>query len=281
METISCLPRPELRSFVRAYSQRRTGPGEMKEGECYPTRLEQMMRFEFGQPLVVGYPSRPRLVFPDTSLLGPIIEVQEYAYIPPHNDCFIVYFHPAGFSQLFGLPVCELTDQVHDGECVLGCQIRRPWEEMGEARSFQERVSRLERFLMQRLTGLAAPDVIQLSAAYLLIRQGTTSMAHLAERYEISLRQFERRFLAQVGLAPKQWARIARFQAALDMKAACPHRSWTEIAHALRYHDQMHLIHDFQTLGRSSPTHLFSKLGVLRQWATDVGSARWPSRSAA
>jgi transcriptional regulator GlxA family with amidase domain len=78
------------------------------------------------------------------------------------------------------------------------------------------------------------------------------------------LRQFERDFRREVGASPKVFARIARFQAALDAKIAAPKRSWLDIAHTFGYYDQMHMIHDFATLGRNSPTRLVSQIGDSR-----------------
>jgi hypothetical protein len=52
-------------------------------------------------------------------------------------------------------------------------------------------------------------------------------------------RQFERRFRYEIGIPPKLYARIVRFEAALRRKAAAPATQWTDIAHILGYHDQM------------------------------------------
>ena len=71
------------------------------------------------------------------------------------------------------------------------------------------------------------------------------------ERSFDGLRQFERSFERDVGVSPKSFARIARFQSALDAKLVSPQRTWLDIAHSFGYHDQMHMIHDFEALGRT------------------------------
>jgi hypothetical protein len=53
------------------------------------------------------------------------------------------------------------------------------------------------------------------------------------------IRQFERRFAEQLGLPPKRFARIVRFNAALKAKMTAPGRLWTDIAHEFGYYDQM------------------------------------------
>ena len=67
-------------------------------------------------------------------------------------------------------------------------------------------------------------------------------------------RQFGRRFVQQVGMRPKLYARIARFEAALDGKARSPTKPWSDVAHEFGYHDQMHLVHDFREFAGETPT---------------------------
>ena len=94
--------------------------------------------------------------------------------------------------------------------------------------------------------------------------RGIVRVSDIANEFGLSQRQFERGFAAETGCSPKLYARIARFQTALDMKIASPRRSWTEIAHSLSYHDQMHMVHDFQTLTGSSPNRFMAELGEAR-----------------
>lgn len=68
----------------------------------------------------------------------------------------------------------------------------------------------------------------------------------LANDAGLSVRQFERDFLQQVGIRPKLYARIVRFEAALDSKARSFTKSWTNVAHQFGYYDQMHMVHDFE-----------------------------------
>jgi transcriptional regulator GlxA family with amidase domain len=92
-------------------------------------------------------------------------------------------------------------------------------------------------------------------------------VSELARQTGLGTRQFERKFLQSIGVTPKRFARVARFQSALDAKLMSPGRSWLDIAHALRYHDQMHMVHDFQSLGGNTPVQLFSEIGDARPTA--------------
>jgi transcriptional regulator GlxA family with amidase domain len=55
-----------------------------------------------------------------------------------------------------------------------------------------------------------------------------------------------------MGVSPKTLVRIARFQHVLKMKGASS-LPWVEVAHALEYHDQMHMIRDFRDFAGDAP----------------------------
>jgi hypothetical protein len=67
--------------------------------------------------------------------------------------------------------------------------------------------------------------------------------------------------------SPKLYDRIVRYQMALDLKLCAPHRTWMSIAHQTGYHDQMHMIKDFQLLSGNTPARLLAELGDARPLA--------------
>jgi transcriptional regulator GlxA family with amidase domain len=50
----------------------------------------------------------------------------------------------------------------------------------------------------------------------MLDRKGAVRVGEIADHARLSMRQYERRFLEEVGLTPKTFARTTRFQRALD-----------------------------------------------------------------
>jgi len=104
------------------------------------------------------------------------------------------------------------------------------------------------------------PDRVTRAAMSVLSRRGRIQIPALAEQACMSERQFERRFTREIGLPPKLYARIARFECALQSKALSKTESWTEITNRLGYFDQMHLIKDFREFSGEVPTNLISQL---------------------
>jgi transcriptional regulator GlxA family with amidase domain len=80
----------------------------------------------------------------------------------------------------------------------------------------------------------------------------------MARGLGLSLRQFERRFQATVGLRPKVFCRIQRFNRISGMLEQ-PVRSWADTAAACGYYDQAHLIRDCRSLTGTVPARLLAE----------------------
>jgi len=162
----------------------------------------------------------------------------------------------AGFALglLFALPAQEFTDKDFDAEQVFGPAIARFQERLADCRTFEERISVANQFLLRRALTVPPRDGIAAAATDIIRRAGGARIPAMAGRVGLGVRQFERRFVQQVGVSPKLLARIARFEAALDRMARSPQGSWTEVAHRFGYYDQMHMVHDFSRFTGETPT---------------------------
>ena len=88
---------------------------------------------------------------------------------------------------------------------------------------------------------------------------GALSLEEVAQRCELSSRQLERRFSVAVGLRPKQFARIVRFQTLLDLVESTGPQDWSSIALRCGYFDQSHMIREFRSFAEESPAAYFAE----------------------
>jgi len=158
----------------------------------------------------------------------------------------------------------EITNRLYDADLLMGGEVRWLWNELGEKLSFEERVVTAERFLLRKLNGKRARPAEDEIATFIFRRKGAVTMGEVAKEHRLGQRQLERRFREETGTSPKVFARVARFQSALDAKLASPGRAWIDIAHDFGYYDQMHMVHDFEKLGDDTPTQLIRKMGDVR-----------------
>lgn len=247
---------------MRAYAQRTVGKADPSWTQFVPAQLEQILNLEFG--LLPEIRHRNRHVSQEILVGGAQGDFSGTLGLRPGVESFAVFFWPCGWSQLFDIPVRETTDHFDDAAALHGVVIREVWNRMGEERSFERRVAIVEAFLMRRLPHLRAVDKINVAIRYLFERHGAVRIPMLGRQGAFSLRQFERQFRTEVGMSAKAFARIARFQSAMDAKLANPTRTWLDIAHSFGYYDQMHMVHDFEQLGRNTPTQVLAQMGDVR-----------------
>ena len=82
----------------------------------------------------------------------------------------------------------------------------------------------------------------------------------------MTLRTFQREFVGEMGISAKLFARLRRFQMALDRKRASGTR-WLDVAHDLGYFDQMHMVKEFRAFGGEAPSRVLQSCGDLQPWS--------------
>ena len=88
--------------------------------------------------------------------------------------------------------------------------------------------------------------------------KGRTPVSALANAANYSSRHLKNVFDQWVGLSPKMFSRITRFQAILgEMDPEIPPK-WTDMAYGHGYVDQSHLIRDFEEFAGLSPAEFFA-----------------------
>jgi AraC-like DNA-binding protein len=85
------------------------------------------------------------------------------------------------------------------------------------------------------------------------------TIAMLSEHVGLSARRFTRVFTLEVGLTPKVYARVQRFQRAMERMQDPATRSWTELAQDCGYFDQSHLIRECRAMSGFTPTELAAR----------------------
>jgi AraC-like DNA-binding protein len=87
---------------------------------------------------------------------------------------------------------------------------------------------------------------------------GGATVEQLARTARTSSRHLSRLFAIWVGLTPKQFSRIVRFQQVMDEHGLSRPSDWAGLAAELNYADQSHLVRDVAALAGLTPKTLFS-----------------------
>jgi len=267
-------PAPPLREFVRFYAHRTVRIGSDAVVHPVPARAFPLLEFVFGDRFQQVSSSDQSLIqmSPRAVVVGLQTHCRSRLRFSGTVECFVIMFQPTGLYRLFSTPVREITDRAYDAHSVLGAPVSRLERMLGEADDFTGRVRIAEQFLLPYSLRARARGPISAVSSRILSASGNAQISAFARDAGVSVRQLERCFLQQIGVHPKLFARIVRFEAALDRKARSSAMSWTEVAHEFGYYDQMHMVHDFQEFAGGTPTHMLNEVEEL--FRVQIGAIR-------
>lgn len=254
MEILSQPAHSAIRRFVRSFGQRRVA----LTGVCITTPLaarpDQFIEFYLGERYRISVDDGPSALAPETAVVGPQTRPGLRLHMSGDIDVFTIRFQPTGFHRLFGVPMPNLADQGVAISDVLGRAATGLDDPIRGAASFNARVIAAQQWVERRALRSSRDGGLDHAARLLVATRGRTRIDAIADRSGLSLRQFQRRFTAEVGVSPKFYARTLRFEAALAARNRYPERSWTTIVHDAGYADQAHFIRDCQLLAGATPT---------------------------
>lgn len=176
-----------------------------------------------------------------------------------------IQFFPHSVALFFDLPINELTNETLDMGTVIGAQARELEEQLYDLPSLDDKVKHIENFLLRRLTLKQEYTWNRIYQNIRLINQcnGMVTPDQLASEACLSRKQYERIFRQMVGLSPKQFLKVIRFQYAIFAHQQYPSESLTELAYRCGYYDQSHMINDFHELAGITPRQYFSNCETL------------------
>lgn len=160
---------------------------------------------------------------------------------------------PLGAAEsVFGASAATIAGRIVPLEELWGRAARDLRDRLAEARDLTEVAALVEDAIRTRV---ANGSTLALAAADKLVHENVRTVA---AGLGISERQLRRVFRDAVGMSPKSFARLARFQRAID--AAREGASWTHVAASTGYCDQAHLIDEFRAIAGTTPRRFVTEL---------------------
>lgn len=171
-----------------------------------------------------------------------------------------VHFKPGGAFPFLGLPAGDLADTHVDLETLWGPSAARLRQRLCETGTSAGRFQLLQEALLSRL-GHGVEPHYAVSAALDLFgkNQAGPRVREAANDLGLSQRRFIQVFKAEVGITPKLFSRIQRFQQTRTFIQHHPSINWADLAVDLGYFDQSHFIREFLEFSGLSPTDYINR----------------------
>lgn len=190
---------------------------------------------------------------PGSILVG---QMRKHVTLQPTGKIMLfgIRFYPAGAYPFCGFAFSELTDRIESLDNIWGKTADRFEQRLNEASDFGERVRIANLELEMRLLDNVPDENLATIASGLIEKKGGLgSISELSYFFGISERQLERKFDEQIGLSPKMFSRIVRFQGVLRALKGNKNLNLLDLAIATGYYDQSHFIKEFKDFSGQTP----------------------------
>jgi AraC-like DNA-binding protein len=172
-----------------------------------------------------------------------------------------VLLTPLGARAIYGMPVAELAHRLVTLDELLGALAVELADRLRSATTWAARFSVLDELLLRAVgrgtrgghVNWARPEVAE-AWRRLVAARGRVEVGAVAAGLGWSRRYLTERFRGEVGLSPKTFARVLRFEHAHELAAVQDPLPWGDVAIVSGYADQSHLVRDWREFTGRSPT---------------------------
>ena len=190
-------------------------------------------------------------VLPAAWLSG--IQSQPITYLGEQNATTLcIQFAPGGLYALTRIPTVEFHNRLEDASLVLGKVIEQLRTQLMEWTCPSLIFQRACQFLQQKIFAQTTDNYFEAFAHQLLcVRRDT--LAEVSRKTGYSQRHFIQLFKQHLGISPKKYQRLHRFQQALLHLHQLPNTPFVDIAHRYHFYDQAHFINEFKHFAQLTP----------------------------
>jgi AraC-like DNA-binding protein len=166
-----------------------------------------------------------------------------------------VHFRPGGGHPFFGMPCGELHNLAVPLDMLWGHSAASVTDRLWETNVADERLRIVEQALIERLRGSTnRHPAVDYALRRFTDSNGRCPVSEVVRRVALSERRFVDVFRSAVGLSPKLFCRIRRFNEALRQIEQMADVDWLNVSLCCGYFDQAHFNHDFHTFSGINPS---------------------------
>ena len=166
----------------------------------------------------------------------------------------VVYFKKGLAYPFFPLPMNEISDCVVDADLLWGNLFGSLRERMLEAKDITTRFKILEDSLLEQYASrLIQNPSVEYAVRQITLHPDQVSFAKMSQKIGYSQKHFISMFKNLVGITPKAYLKIARFQKAINEIELRKAVNWTTISQDCGFYDQSHFINDFRLFSGFTP----------------------------
>ena len=147
-----------------------------------------------------------------------------------------------------------------DAEDIFPAEMRMVNERLANAKNYAEMISIIESFCLS-LAKRSKKEILAVDHLLQSLVQDPAmqSLDSLSKKAYLSARQLERKFDERIGVSPKSFLRITRFNQSYWMRLKQPKLDWLSIALSCGYSDYQHLAKEYKAFANTTPNSFFDE----------------------
>ncbi len=179
----------------------------------------------------------------------------EFLSISAHenSEMFVIQFQPAGAARLLPAPVDRYSNQVIQADQIFSEMTVRLRDDLLAAETPADKFKLAESFLIEQCRAADGVDAIVMALVRAIQENSTSKLKDLSANVAYSQKQLIHHFKQRVGLTPKAYQRIVRFNELLPKIMERQTVAWNKISVECDYFDQSHFIKEFKRFCGYSP----------------------------
>lgn len=180
------------------------------------------------------------------------------------TEMIVVNFHRAKAFPFLREPLHALTDLVIDAEQVLSNDILSLRAQLQDCPDVNKKFVLLENALLKHFRSrLQLNPFVDHAVARIAGDPRHCNLQELSQQVGFSQKHLIKLFKDQVGVTPKEFLKVSRFQKAVQEIESKGALQWTAVADDCGYYDQSHFIADFKTFSGLTPAAYLRQRGEL------------------
>ena len=240
-------------------------PGSKTEVKHLSPSLEILLIFNFGTTVTISFnnASSNYELKKGCAVVGPLRKMLNYE-LKQGAEAIVVNFRLSGFYRLFKVPLNDFDGEtVYDpGTLTDKFSFDPLWLELSNITDIKARLSIISEYIAHYIHEMddAARPVID--GEHYFYNPATHPVKAIASDANLTERTVQIRFQKYAGYSPKELLRFLRFKMVLGRLLSSTEETpdMFEIITAFNYHDQSHLIKDFQHFLGTTPQQFLKDL---------------------
>lgn len=176
-----------------------------------------------------------------------------------NSEMFVIQFKPFGGHAFFPETMETYAEQVLSANDIFGTRILTLQDDLVNTTTHTEKFALAEAWLMNQFKPERTPSPALLHFVQDLQKEPVAHLNDLMEHYRKSQKHLIDQFKKHLGLTPKYYQRILRFNEILLRIKEEQKISWAEIAYSCGYSDQSHFIKEFRHFSGFNPSEFIKQ----------------------